>query len=190
MLVAGADWWSVNKGHLWALRPRTYLQAKVGAAVRPPDMVSFQPFPSSSAGLLGLTTTCAGRTKLAVVRSGHFVGYLPPLLAKYTELADVAAPTSAWHTSAAAICATPAKPTLAPPPTPLWLTTLVVVRRFPLVESLPVMEFTPTTAIAANPPSTTMSKSRPASDVPRTSRPLPDGRASTRSRNAETRLPG
>jgi len=171
--------------HLWALRPRTYLQAKVGAAVRPPDMVSFQPFPSSSAGLFGLTTTCGGRTRLAVARSGHFVGYLPPLLAKYTELADVAAPASAWHTAAAALCATPANPT----PAPLSLT-LVVVRRFAVVESLPVMEFTLTTAIAANPPSTTMSKSRPASDVPRTSRPLPDGRASTRSRNAEARPPG
>ena len=61
--------------------------------------------------------------------------------------------------------------------------------RFPLVESLPVMEFTPTTASAANPPSTTMSKSRPASDPPRASLTLPDGRASTRSRSGEARQP-
>ena len=161
------------------------MQAKAGAVVPPPDMVSFQPFPSSSAGLLRLTTTCAGRTRLAVVRFDHFVGYFPPLFAKYTELADVAAPDSAWHAAAAAICATPPDPTLAPPPAPVWLAALVVVMRFPLVESLPIMEFTPTTAIAANPPSTTMSKSRLASAAPRSSRPLPDGRASTRSRNAE-----
>ena len=166
------------------------MQAKTGAVVPPPDMVSFQPFPSSSAGLLGLTRTCAWRTKLAVVRFDHFVGYCPPLFAKYTELADVAAPTSAWHAAAAAIRATPPNAALAPPPAPLWLAALVVVMRFPIVESLPVMEFTPTTAIAAKPPSTTMSKSRPASDAPRASRPLPDGRASTRSRNAEARLQG
>ena len=161
------------------------MQAKAGAVVPPPDMVSFQPFPSSSAGLLGLTTTCAGRTKFAVVRLDHFVGYFPPLFAKYTELADVAAPDSAWQAAAAAICATPPNPTLAPPLAPLSFAALVVVMRYPLVESLPVMEFTPTTAIAANPPSTTTSRSKPASDAPRASRPLPDGRASTRSRNAE-----
>ena len=174
-------------GHLGLSDGRglTYLQAKAGAVVPPPDMVSFQPFPSSSAGLLGLTTTCAGTTKLAVVRFDHFVGYFPLLFAKYTELADVAASASAWHAATAAICATPPNPTLAPPPAPLWPAALVVVMRFPLVESVPVMEFTPTTAIAANPPSTTMSKSRPASDAPRPSRPLPDGRASIRSRNAE-----
>jgi hypothetical protein len=163
------------------------LQANAGAVVPPPDMVSFQPFPSSSAGLLGLTTTCAGRTKLAVVRFDHFVGYFPPLFAKNTELADVAAPASAWHAAVAAICVTLPNPTLALPSAPLWLAALVFVMRFPLVESLPVMESTPTTAIAANPPSTTMSKSRLASDAPRASGALPDGRASTRSRNADAR---
>jgi hypothetical protein len=144
-----------------------YWQAKAGAVVPPPDMISFQPFPSSSAGFLGLTTTCAGRTKLAVVRFDHCVGYVPPLFAKYTELAEVAAPASAWQAAADAICVTPPDVALAPPPEPLWLTALVVVMRSPLVESLPVIEFTPTTAIAANPPSTTTSKSRPASDAPR-----------------------
>src|SRR5260370_12983180 len=101
----------------------------------PPDMVNFQPGPSSSFALTRLMTTFGANAYIAdfaVVISDHVTGYdLPPLFVKYNALADRAAVADNRHELSALLLtppgvapATPAAAAAsaaaaAPAPTPL-----------------------------------------------------------------------